>query len=222
MAVQITPTFEGFTSPLNSTPGMAGGASSGYGASSAGVNAQSVPPSNVDSVTTGLDFKNSGELLQQEKRPTTYGLVGLDENLLTGIRDLDIDYLRQLKLIQDQNAFNLAQQNEYRNWLERLSNTAYQRQAADLKAAGYNPALMLSSGGASVPTSGYASSASGTLSSSANGYDLKINNYILERLKHSLNQEKYRLDKNVSTSSEIRKWIESILQIVGAFASGGE
>lgn len=222
MAVQITPKFDVFSSPLNSTPGMSGGASSGYGATSAGVNAQSVPPSNVDSVTTGLDFKNSGELLRQEKIPTFRGIAGIDENLLTGIRDMDLDYLRQLKLIQDQNAFNLAQQNEYRNWLERLSNTAYQRQSQDLKAAGYNPALVLSSGGASVPTSGYASSASGTLSSSGNGYDLKYNNYYLERLKHTLNQQKYKLDKNVATSSEIRKWIESVLDLIGAFASGGE
>ncbi len=218
MAVHITPKFDGFTSPLNSTPGMAGGASSGYG-SSVSFNSQSVPPSNVESVTTGLNFSNTSQLA-----PSPFDMFGygIDKNLLTGIRDMDLDYLRQLKLIQDQNAFNLAQQNEYRNWLERLSNTAYQRQAQDLKAAGYNPALVLSSGGASVPTSGYASASSGTLSSSANGYDLKYNNYYLERLKHTLNQQKYKLDKNVATSSEIRKWIESVLDLIGAFASSGE
>lgn len=148
--------------------------------------------------------------------------INYDDNLLTGLSDIDLDYLRQLKMIKDQNEFNLAQQNEYRNWLESMSNTAYQRQSADLRAAGYNPALMLSSGGASVPSSGYSESAGSSVPTSATGYSLRANNQILNWLKYALQQDKFDLNKNVQTSSEIRKWMTAISDIISTFSGIGK
>lgn len=63
----------------------------------------------------------------------------------------DLDYQRTLELQGMQQSFNASEAEKNRKWQEMMSNTAYQRQAADLKAAGYNPALLLNASGASTP-----------------------------------------------------------------------
>lgn len=61
------------------------------------------------------------------------------------------------KNIDAANKANLAEAQKNRDFQQRNSDTAYQRAMADMKAAGINPMLVMSQGGASTPSGSQAS-----------------------------------------------------------------
>ena len=64
--------------------------------------------------------------------------------------DSAVDMVNQMTAAN--NAWSAEQAQIQRDWQERMSNTAHQREVADLLAAGLNPAISASSSGASTPT----------------------------------------------------------------------
>lgn len=63
----------------------------------------------------------------------------------------------QKDVASDTNAFNAEEAQKNRDWQEKMSNTAHQRQIEDLRKAGLNPILSAQYGGASTPAGSTAS-----------------------------------------------------------------
>ena len=85
--------------------------------------------------------------------------LGVGAGLLGGLAGAGAQYGANAALQEDAQVFNAEESQKQRDWQNMMSSTAYQRQVADMKAAGLSPALLYS-GGASGAASGVGSSAS--------------------------------------------------------------
>lgn len=87
-------------------------------------------------------------------------------NFFTG----NLDYQRQMEMLEKQNAFSAEQAQIQRDWTAKQSNTEIQRGIADAKEAGINPYVAYQGGGASTPTFSAPSSASSQPQKSGQGF----------------------------------------------------
>lgn len=106
----------------------------------------------VESLAPGVNGAGVGSAFDSDAAKADF--LDYLKNLYSG----NLDYQRTLDLLNREQTFNRIEAQKARDWQQWMSGTAYQRAATDLKAAGFNPALIVGQGGAYVGSAAKAES----------------------------------------------------------------